>query len=237
MKVTSSWANLFRLVEAGRSSLLNLNPEHTRVAINTMRARLTILGFNLAIITFQISNTRGLGGGTRLDGFETTVHLSTGTVLLIGLALTIASMVVFIASSSFDREGTCDGRMLLAGDMLMYLALAQTVSGFFSSYARVVEVLLIETEVAQGALSTIHIGIAIIGSTVWAIVIYAGPIVSLARSSHTRVTKLAHTAGYFAILIFISHLWRAAQQIEGRAIASEGSLSAWFNAFAAPLYW
>ena len=102
--------------------------EHARVAINIMRARLTILGFNLAIITFQISNTRGLGGGTRLEGFETTVHLSTGTVLLIGLALTIASMVVFIASSSFAREGTCDGRMLLAGDLLMYPALAQTTS-------------------------------------------------------------------------------------------------------------
>jgi uncharacterized membrane protein len=216
---------------------MKVSIEHTRVAINIMRARLTILGFNLAIITFQISNTRGLGGGTRLEGFETTVHLSTGTVLLIGLALTIASMVVFIASSAFDREGTCDSRILLAGDLLMYLALAQTVSGFFSSYGRVLEVLLIPTEAEQGALSTIQIGIAIVGSTVWALVIYVGPIVSLARSSHTRVTKLLHTTGYFGILIFISHLWWAAQRIEGRAIASDGSQSAWFNAFAAPLYW
>ena len=64
--------------------------EHTRVAINTMRARLTILGFNLAIITFQLSNTHGLGGGTRIEGFETTVHFSTGAVLLTGLALSIS---------------------------------------------------------------------------------------------------------------------------------------------------
>ena len=216
---------------------MNVSIEHTRVAINTMRARLTILGFNLAIITFQISNTRGLGGGTRLAGFETTVHLSTGLVLLIGLALTIASMMVFIASSAFDREGTCDSRLLLAGDLLMYLALAQTVSGFFSSYERVMEVLLIPTEAEEVALSTIQMGIAILGSTVWALVIYAGPIVSLARSSHTRIIKLLHTAGYFGILICISHLWWAAQRIEGRTIASDGSQSAWFNAFAAPLYW
>ena len=211
--------------------------EDTRVAINIMRARLTILGFNLAIITFQISNTRGLGGGTRLEGFATTVHLSTGTVLLIGLALTIASMMVFIASSAFDREGTCDSRILLAGDLLMYLALAQTVSGFFSSYERVLEVLLIPSEAEQLALSTIQMGIAIVGSTAWALVIYVGPIVSLARSSHTRVTKLLHTAGYFGILICISHLWWAAQRLEGRTTASDGSQSAWFNAFAAPLYW
>ena len=211
--------------------------EDTRVAINIMRARLTILGFNLAIITFQISNTRGLGGGTRLDGFETTVHFSTGTVLLIGFALTIASMVVFIASSAFDREGTCDCRILLAGDLLMYLALAQTVSGFFSSYERVLEVLLIPTEAEQVALSKIQTGIAIVGSAAWTLVIYVGPIVSLARSSHIRVTKLLHTAGYFGILICISHLWWAAQRIEGRTFASDGSPSAWFNAFAAPLYW
>ena len=86
---------------------MTVSIENSRVAITTMRARLTILGFNLAIITFQISNTRGLGGGTRLEGFATTVHLSTGTVLLIGLALSIAAMVVFIASSMPDREGTC----------------------------------------------------------------------------------------------------------------------------------
>ena len=129
--------------------------EHTRVAINTMRARLTILGFNLAIITFQLSNTRRLGGGTRIEGFETTVHFSTGVVLLTGLALSISSMVVFISSSSFDREGTCDSRMLLAGDFLMYLALSQTVSGFFSSYGRVLDIMLISAQTGD-ACSTVR---------------------------------------------------------------------------------
>ena len=61
--------------------------ERARVAINAMRARLTILGFNLAITTFQISNTRGLGGGSHFEGFETTVHLGAGMVLLTGVAL------------------------------------------------------------------------------------------------------------------------------------------------------
>ena len=211
--------------------------EPTRVAINTMRARLTILGFNLAIITFQISNTRGLGGGTRLEGFATTVHLSTGMVLLIGLALTIVSMVVFIASSAFDREGTCDGRMLLAGDILMYLALSQTVSGFFSSYARVLAVMSMPTVAEQGALSAIQIGVAIVGATAWALVTYVGPIVSPVRSYHGRVAKLLHTTVYLGILVCISHLWWAAQRIEGRTTAVDGQLSVWFNAFAAPLYW
>ena len=216
---------------------MKVSIEPARVAINTMRARLTILGFNLAIITFQISNTRGLGGGTRLEGFETTVHLSSGTVLLTGLALSIASMVIFIASSVLDREGTCDSRMLLAGDLLMYLALSQTVAGFFSSYGRVLEVLSIPTEAEQGALSALQIGITAVGSTAWVLVTYVGPIVSLIRSYHNWVSKLLHTMGYLGILVGISHLWWAAQRIEERTIASDGSQSAWFNAFAAPLYW
>ena len=74
--------------------------ERARVAVNTMRARLTILGFNLAITTFQISNARGLGGGSHFEGFQTTVHLSAGTVLVAGVALSIAAMVAFIASAA-----------------------------------------------------------------------------------------------------------------------------------------
>ena len=207
--------------------------EHTRVAINTMRARLTILGFNLAIITFQLSNTHGLGGGTRIEGFETTVHFSTGVVLLAGLALSISSMVVFISSSSFDREGTCDSRMLLAGDFLMYLALSQTVSGFFSSYGRVLDIVSISAQTGDAALYVLRTGILLVGAMAWILVTYVGPIVSLFRSDQARVSKLIHVAGYLFLMTCISQLWWAAHQFEGRTNAH----SQWFNAFIAPLNW
>lgn len=211
--------------------------ERSRIAINAMRARLTILGFNLVIITFQISNTRGLGGGIHLEGFEKTVHLSTGTVLLTGVALSIASMVAFITSNVLDKEGTCDHRMMLAGDLLMYLALAQTVVGFFSSYERVIETLSMPTVAEQEALSAIRIGISVFGSIAWFLAIYVGPIVSLVRSSHSWITKAFHAAGYFGVLVCVSHLWWAAQWIERRTLARGNSPSAWLNAFAAPLFW
>ena len=130
----------------------------SRVAINAIRARLTILGFNLAITTFQINNTHGLGGGSHFEGFETTVHLGAGTVLLTGIALSIASMVTFITSSALDREGTCDHRPLLAGDLLMYLALAQTVAGFFGPYLSLLEGVSMQTEADQEAVSAIRVG-------------------------------------------------------------------------------
>jgi hypothetical protein len=208
-----------------------------RVAINAVRARLTILGFNLAITTFQISNTRGLGGGIPLEGFEKTVHLGAGTVLLTGIALSIASMVAFITASALDKEGTCDHRTLLAGDLLMYLALAQTVVGFFGPYQRVLEVASMVTESEQEALSVIRIGMAIAGSTAWVLATYGGPIVSLIRSPHGPLSKLLHAAGYLGLLLCISRLWWAALRIEGHNLAGNDPSSAWVSAFAAPLFW
>jgi hypothetical protein len=218
-------------------SKTTLPVERIHVAVNTVRARLTILGFNLAIITFQIANTRGLGGGTRVEGFETTVHLSTGLVLLIGLALSIAAMVVFTASSIFNREGTCDSRMLLTGDLLMYLALAQTVTGFFSSYERVLDVWTLSMNAEIGALSVVRNGIVVVGAAAWIMVAYVGPTVSLVRSHHSLRLKIFHSTAYLSILVYISHLWWAAQQIEGRVIAADGLLYKWFNALFAPIYW
>jgi hypothetical protein len=72
------------------------------------------------------------GGGSRFEGFETIIHLGAGTVLLTGVALSIASVVAFVTSSAMDRQGTCDHWTLRAGHLLIYLALAPTVSGFTS---------------------------------------------------------------------------------------------------------
>jgi hypothetical protein len=217
--------------------MMERSTEQSRVAINAIRARLTILGFNLAITTFQINNTRGLGGGSHFEGFETTVHLGAGTVLLAGVALSIASMVAFITSSALDREGTCDHRPLLAGDLLMYIALAQTVVGFFGPYLRLLEGVSMGAEVEQESLSVIWIGMVVAGSAPWFLATYVGPIVSLVRSRHDRVTKLLHAAGYLGVLVCVSRLWSAAQRIEGGALAGDGSPPAWLSAFAAPLFW
>ena len=66
--------------------------EPVRVAVNVMRARLTILGFNLAIITFQINELRILGGGIKLPGLEQAFYLSAAAALFLGLALSFAAM-------------------------------------------------------------------------------------------------------------------------------------------------
>jgi hypothetical protein len=207
------------------------------VAINTMRARLTILGFNLAIVAFQIGDMRRLGGGVTLDGFETSVHVGAGTVLLTGIAASLAAVVILISASVIDRDGTCDPRMLLAGDLLMYLALAQTVTGFFSPYLQALHLASMQSGATGEALSAVRAGMTATGSVAWLLVAYFGPLVSLLRSPNTGFQKLLHVAGYGVCLVFVSHLWWTAQLVDGTSVAGGSVLSAWLCAFAAPLYW
>ena len=217
--------------------MLERTSERSPVAINAIRARLTILGFNLAITTFQISNMSRLGGGSPLDGLEIILHLGTGTMLLMGVALSIAAIIAFITSSALDREGTCDHWTLLAGDLLMYLALAQTVAGFFGPYMRLLDMMARQAASGGEELSLIWNGMAVAGSVPWFLAAYVGPIVSLLRSPHDRTTKWLHVAAYVVVLMGISRVWSAAQLFEGEAIPGDGSAAAWFSAFAAPFFW
>ena len=41
-----------------------------RVGVNVMRARLTIIGFNIAIVSFQIAILNRVPGGVRVAGLE-----------------------------------------------------------------------------------------------------------------------------------------------------------------------
>lgn len=81
-------------------------------------------------------------------------------------------MVAFITSSALDREGTCDHRPLLAGDLLMYIALAQTVVGFFGPYLRLLEGASMGAEVEQESLSRIWVGMMVPGSALWILATY-----------------------------------------------------------------
>jgi hypothetical protein len=202
-----------------------------------MRARLTILGFNLAVTTFQIGNTRILGGRSHLEGFQTTVYLSAETMLLTSVALSIASVITFIVSSTLDREGTSDHWSQLTGELLMYLALAQTVVGLFSPYLQMLDIAAMSVEAELEALSVIRIGMTIAGAMAWILATYVGPVVSLIRYPHEKLTKLIHAVAYLGLLVCISHLWWVAQQLEGRTTVGDSSLSAWLNALAAPLFW
>ena len=211
--------------------------EPVRVAINVMRARLTILGFNLAIITFQIKELPALDGGVKLPGIEQEFYVSAAAALFMGLALSIIAMVSFIASCAIDRDGVCNHWSLLAGDLLMYLALAQTMMGFFGAFHSEFErVALPDPE--QARLLALTIGaIHVFGGIAWAMSIYLGPLVSLLRSPFGRRTTVALALAYLGLLLLTARVWTMALQLEAQRPDPESPLASWLNGLVAPLVW
>ena len=211
--------------------------ETVRVAINVMRARLTILGFNLAIITFQINELRILGGGVKLPGLEHTVYLSAAVVLFLGLAVSLVAMVCFIVSNAMDREGICDHWSLLAGDLLMFLALAQTVAGFFGAFmSELGRVSLADPREAQ-LYARVMGAVGVAGGVAWTMAVYLGPLVSLLRSPYSRRVTVGLGLAYLLLLLLVGKIWATALVLEVHRPALDHTVKSWLVGLAAPLFW
>ena len=191
-----------------------------RIAVNTMRARLTILGFNLAIITFQLTHLSNQRSGTVVPGFDAPLHLPATLTLYFALLLSVAAMILLIGSGALSEDGACDPPALVAGDLLMYLGLAYTVSGFFQPLMTDLSErhlpTLRETEVFQVLLQAVAVGTA----CVWMLAAYVGPIVSLLRAPYGRLQNAMIATGYLLLMVVLAYFIGLASDlqsdIEGR---------------------
>ncbi len=175
-----------------------------KVAINVMRARLTVVAFNLAIVTVQLGVLPRLPGAVELPDSRLSLHLATDATLLLGLALSVIALVCFIVSSAFDEQGTCNHWTLLAGDLFMYLGLAQSVSGFFSPFTGLLSQENPALPVQASELEAVRLALVIAGGAAWAMAAYLGPIVSLMRSPYGRRRTSALAAAYVALLLGVA---------------------------------
>lgn len=208
-----------------------------RIAVNVMRARLTILGFNAAIITFQFDEIRVLQGGVALPGIDFPVHITAATSLFIGLALSMLAIASFLASAATDETATCDHWCYLLGDLLMYLALAQTVAGFFGPFLLTLgEVNLTQVDEAR-TFRDVRTVVAILGGTVWFAVQYVSPLVSLVRSPFNRRTTLALAGVYVLLLLLISWVVTTAWRLQAGRLGLDDPGPPWLGGLVAPLYW
>jgi len=211
--------------------------EPVRVAVNVMRARLTILGFNLAIITFQLSNMRTLEGGIMLPGIDFPVDMAAAAALFLGLAMSLTAMVAFIASGQLDPVGVCNHWSLLLGDLLMYVALSQTVAGFFGPFLFTMgQVSLAELAAAQ-EFANIHAAVTIAGAVAWAAAHYLGPVVSLFRSPFGRRTTVALGGVYLLLVLLIAWITTTAWRLQSSGLGLDHPDPIWLVGLFAPLYW
>jgi hypothetical protein len=200
------------------------NPKPVRIAVNVMRARLTVIGFNIAIVAFQIVNLYGLSGGIRVPGMGHAVHVGASMALFMALALSIIALVVFIMSGAFDEVGVCTHWTLVAGDLLMYLALAHTVAGFFGPLTDSIEIFSAKLPDHASEIAILHSASLVAGGAAWFLATYAGPLVSLMRSPFHRRTNIALGIAYLIALVALAWVSSHAARVEATGSGDEPGL-------------
>jgi len=195
-----------------------------RVAVNVMRARLTVIGFNIAIVSFQIVQLYRTSGGLRVPGIDHVVHVGASMALYMALALSLIALVAFIMSSAYDEVGVCTHWSLVAGDLLMYLGLAHTLAGFFPPLAEAIEIFSANLPAHVSEISILRTAALVAGGSAWFLAIYAGPVVSLARSPFQRRTNIALGIAYMIVLLTLCWISAHAARLEAAVSGSESGM-------------
>ncbi len=199
---------------------MTVDAKPVRVAVNVMRARLTVIGFNIAIVAFQIVNLSESSGGLRIPGVDHAVHVGADMALYMALGLSLIALVAFIISSAFDEVGYCTHWSLVAGDLLMYLGLAHTTAGFFAPLSRSIEVFAAKLPDQAAEVVLLHTAALAVGGVAWFLAIYAGPVVSLLRSPFPRRVNVGLGVAYLAVLLLLS--WVSVQSVRVQVLATGG---------------
>ena len=210
------------------------DPQPVRIAVNVMRARLTVVGFNLTIVALQLGALPRLPGSVALPNVDLSIHVESAMSLFTALAVSVLAMIAFIASSAFDRDGTCDHASLLAGDLLMYLGLAHSVAGIFAPFVQTLD------EVGHGfeGLNTVRMAVAVVGAVAWFAATYVGPAVSLLRSPFGRRVTIALGDGYLVAMLLLAYAGSQAVRFElARGTEFDKAPPTLLNGLIQPLRW
>jgi hypothetical protein len=189
-----------------------------RIAINVIRSRLTVIGFNIAIVSFQIAQLFKASGGLSLSGLDHAVHVGADMALFMSLALSLIALMVFIMSTPFDEVGICNHWSVIAIDLLMYLALAHTLAGFFGPLAMTIKIVADKLPDKASEIYILKSASIGAGGIAWFVAVYIGPLVSLVRSPFHRRSSIVLGIAYLVILILLC--WVSSQTVHVEAAVS-----------------
>lgn len=202
------------------------------IAVNVMRSRLTVIGFNIAVASFQISRLYGTSNGIDDLSQQANPHIS----LLLAIALSMAAMVSYIYSSEYDKAGTCTSWHLIAGDLLMYCGLASTLAGFFIPIELILSAMAEEKQALSIHFSSLKNLMLFVGSISWFLANYIGPLHAISHSPFPRRTNIALAFGYFILLSGLGVITATAVAIDMND-ATSISINQWLIEFLQPIRW
>jgi hypothetical protein len=210
--------------------------EPIKIAVNVMRARLTIIGFNIAVVSFQLDRIYDTPGGINIPGYEHAIHASSQISLLLAVALSMAAIVAYLFSSEYDQVGICTSWSMVAGDLLMYCALAATLAGFFAPLELSLNNMAEQKTGLSEHFTFLRNSILLVGSISWFLANYLGPFHALSRSPFPRSTNIKLTIGYLTLLGSLGLITATAAAIDATD-ASGLSIVQWLIEFVQPVRW
>ncbi len=214
-------------------------PEQTssiKIAVNVMRSRLTIIGFNIAVASFQLERIYNTPGGINVPGFEHAIHASSQISLLLAIALSMAAIVAYVFSSEYDQVGICTSWPIIAGDLLMYCALAATLAGFFAPLELSLNIMSEQKTGLSQHFIFLQKSLLFVGSISWLLATYVGPIHALSRSPFSRTINIGLAIGYLLLLSGLGVITATAAAIDATD-ATAVSMSQWVIEFVQPVRW
>jgi len=117
----------------------------------------------------------------------------------------------------------------MAGDLLMYIGLAQTVAVFFIPWSASIDILAARLPEYASEISILYAGLLVAGGVAWFIATYAGPAVSLMRSPFSR--RINITLGIAYLVLLLALFWISGHAARVNAAGSEDevglSISFW----------
>ena len=134
--------------------------------------------------------------------------------------------------------GVCTHWSLVAGDLLMYMALAHTVAGFFEPLAATIETVGGELPHKASEINILESGAVVVGGGAWFLATYAGPVVSLVRAPFHRCTSIVFGIMYLLVLLVLCWLTAQTVRVESAISGDEpGMIFSVLRELVQPLRW
>jgi len=219
-------------------------PSNNGIALNVARTRVTVLVFNLTIISFMFSI---LAANHSADSGLS--QLSTSVALFMGFCLTLLGLWLLLFSQNWDEVGLSRPVPFTLGAMTVYLALSQTITAFMHGY-----LLGVMSEVKASRLTSLDSSGAFIGydalgetpllmlagmgAAIWVLITYIGPLIVLLKSPLRGGFRWLLGGYYFALQIPIYWVYSKAWHLEYvPADQSVDILTLFALQFVQPLLW
>jgi len=214
-----------------------METQRIKIAVNVMRARLTVIGFNIAVVSFQLGRLKFLPGGISFSGIDTPIHAGSHVSLLLALAVSMAALVGYIFSSEYDEVGTCSSWSIVASDLLMYLGLALTIAGFFSPLNNSLNIMAADVPGQTTNFAILHYSLPVAGGIAWFLAAYVGPLGALWRSPFSRSINTRLTIAYLLLFSYLCFVSASANAIDIDTTADGITLAQWLMEFVQPFRW